>query len=184
MARNLTSGMVTQVTADTLTPVLLFKFEFDSGALRLWTGAGEITYDSEVYTGSGRLLEMTTITETQSVKASGVNFRLSGVNGDLISLALTEDYNGRDANVWLGAIENGSLVTSPYLVFKGKMDVMEFDEGGEDSQITLSAENELISLQRARKRLYTPQDQAINYPNDKGFDFVVTLQDKELRWGR
>jgi len=41
----------------------------------------------------------------------------------------------------------------------------------------------LIDLERARVRRYTPEDQKINFPNDKGLDFVSDLTDKVVQWG-
>jgi hypothetical protein len=48
----------------------------------------------------------------------------------------------------------------------------------------LTAESRLIDLERSRERRYTSEDQKIDYPNDKGLEFIADLQDKEIVWGR
>jgi len=64
------------------------------------------------------------------------------------------------------------------------MDEMNIDEGPETSTIELNVENKLIDLERARVRRFTSGYQKSVYPGDKGLDFVESLQDKEVVWGR
>ena len=44
--------------------------------------------------------------------------------------------------------------------------------------------NVLIDLNRSRVRRYTNEDQQIDYPTDVGFEYVQSLQDFEIKWGR
>jgi len=48
MSRNLSAGMITEVTASQLKPAILVKAEFDSGDVLLWSGVGQITYNAQV----------------------------------------------------------------------------------------------------------------------------------------
>ena len=48
----------------------------------------------------------------------------------------------------------------------------------------MTAESKLIDLERSRARRYTSEDQKIDYPDDKGLDFIADLQDKAVVWGR
>ena len=61
---------------------------------------------------------------------------------------------------------------------------MNIDEGPDTSTIELKVENKLIDLERARVRRFTGNYQKSVYPGDKGLDFVESLQDKEVVWGR
>ena len=36
----------------------------------------------------------------------------------------------------------------------------------------------------SRQRRYTSEDQKIDYPNDKGLEFVAEIAEKEIVWGR
>jgi hypothetical protein len=184
MARDLTAGMITEVDASSLRPIFLIKAEFDSGDLRFWTGYGNITYDSETYVGSGQLLEIQQISETQELVANSVDVVLNGVPSSLVSTALSEDYQGRPLSIWFGALdENGAIVADPYLVFKGQMDVMEINDDGETATIAVTNESSLIGLRDNKERRYTDEDQKAEYPNDRGFEFVALSQDVELDWG-
>ncbi len=76
------------------------------------------------------------------------------------------------------------LVDDPYLLKRGQLDVAVIDDTGESCKISVSYEDRLVDLQRPRERRYTHEDQQIDYPGDKGFEFVPTLQDMQLQWGR
>ena len=64
------------------------------------------------------------------------------------------------------------------------MDQMSIDEGPDTSTVQLKVENKLIDLERARIGRFTSQHQKSIYPEDKGLDFVESLQDTTLNWGR
>ncbi len=183
MSRNLTTAVSNQLSADELQPFFAIKLNFDSGSLKLWTGYGDITVDSETYTGGGQFLAVSPVEETVEVAARGVTMSLNGIDASLITLALTENYQTRSAKVFLGVLSSGAVVADPYLVFDGRMDVMTIDDNGETATISMTAESRLIDLERPKLRRYTSEDQKLNHPDDIGLDFVASLQEKEIAWG-
>lgn len=183
MSRNLTTAVQNQLAASELEPFFAIKLAFDSGDVKLWTGYGDITVASETYTGGGQLLSISPIEETVEIAARGVNLALNGINSSLVSVALTESYQGRSAKVYLGVISSGAVVSDPYLVFDGRMDVMTIEDSGDTANISLSAESRLIDLERARVRRYTNNDQQNQFAGDTSLRFVADLQDKEIAWG-
>ena len=86
MARDITAGFQTEIEADQLQPILLYKAEFDSGDVRFWSGYGELTYDSEIYIGSGELLGVTRVEETKELTANNVTIELSGIPASIVSI--------------------------------------------------------------------------------------------------
>ena len=183
MSRNLTTAVQNQLAASELQPFFAIKLAFDGGDVKLWTGYGDITVASETYTGGGELLSISPIEETVEIAAKGVNFALNGIDSSLVSVALTENYSGRSAKVYLGVISSGAVVSDPYLVFDGRMDVMTIEDAGDTASISLSAESRLIDLERSRVRRYTNSDQQNQFPEDTCLRFVADLQDKEIAWG-
>jgi len=183
MARDITSGMTTQVTADTLEPIFLMDFDFATGPLSFWTGSGDLVWNSTTYTGSGDVLQFGAVEENAGLKATGVAFTLTGVNAALVSIAQNDDFQGRDCSLRIAVLSGGSIVADPYLLFTGYMDTMAIDDSGETASFQLSVENRLVALERANKHLYTPERQKLDYPDDLGFDQVTELQDKSLKWG-
>ena len=178
--------MVTEVTASSLRPILLVKMAFDSGDLNLWGGIGDLVFNGDTYTGAGDMLAFSPIEETNDLKAVGLTVTLSGIPSSLISTALAEDYMGRATTVWFGALDSsGALVADPEPIFAGLTDSMPIMDLGETATIELQIENRLARLENTRVRHYTPDDQVLAYPGDKGLDFVVALNDgRKLIWGR
>lgn len=185
MSRSLTSTMQSAVTADLVRPITLVQCAFDSGNLNLWSGIGDLTVDGVDYVGAGTLMNISEIGESAELQANGITVVLSGVTEPLISKARDEDYQGRELKVLLGAMDaaNG-VISDPVVVFSGFMDTMTINDAGESAIIQLTVENRLIEFERTRVRRYTAEDQKIDFPNDKGLEFVAELQEKEIFWGR
>jgi len=183
MTRSITTALNNQLIASELSPFLAIKLLFDSGTIRFWTGYGDISFGSETYLGTGNLLGFSTVEETSEIAARGAKITLDGIDTTLVSLALTESYQGRQGLIYLGALSSQAVVADPVLIFDGRMDVMAIEDNGDTVNISLSLESRLIDLERSRVRRYTTEDQKINFPNDRGFDYVADLTDKVVNWG-
>jgi len=185
MTRSLSNDMQDVTTATLVRPIILVEAEFDSSDVLIWSGIGDLTWDSKTWTGTGQLLRVDAMEESVEMRAVGTKVTLSGIPSELLSIALQEDYQGRQLSVYLGAFDDsGAVIASPVVVFKGRMDIMTISEAGDTASIEVSVENRLIDFERPRERRFTSEDQKIEYPNDKGFEFVSTIQDKEIVWGR
>jgi hypothetical protein len=184
MARDLTAGVITQLQAASVEVGILFEGEFASGWVRLWSGVGTLSWDSKSWSGVGTLLGISGIDETNEIRASGLTVSLSGVPSDLLSAALGDARSGKTGRVYLAFFSGGSIVADPILQFEGRLDVPAIEDGPDTATISISYESELIDLERARERRYTPEDQAIDFPGDLGFDYVAALQDAQITWGR
>jgi hypothetical protein len=64
------------------------------------------------------------------------------------------------------------------------MDVLNISEGQQTTMIQLKLESRLVSFEKASNRMYTLEDQKVDYSNDLGFEFIPDLQDKEIIWGK
>ena len=185
MSRTLSTEMQAVATAELVRPIYLVDMEFSSGSIYLWSGMGNLTYNSNTYLGAGDLLSIGAIQETAELTANGATVTLGGIKQSLLALARDEPYQGRPLIIRLGAFdENGDLIASPVILFSGFMDIMTISDSGDTSTITVTVENKLIAFQRTAVRRYTAEDQKIEHPTDKGFEFVAKIQEKEIVWGR
>ncbi len=142
-------------------------------------------YGGDTYTGLGDLLSISEITETSDISAPGINVELTGLKSSFLVIAKNHEYQGRPLTVYLGAFnDQGALIANPIVIFSGFMDTMVIKEGAETSTISVNVENKLVAFERSRVRRYTAEDQKIDYPNDKGFEFVTSIVEKEIIWGR
>lgn len=185
MSRGLPTAVANAVSADVVRPVLFVECAFDSGDLNLWAGIGNLTVVSTTYVGAGTLLSVSGIKESTELQANGIVVQLSGITEPLLSKARDEDYQGRELKVLLGTMDStNTLISNPFVIFSGFMDTMTITDAGETSTIKVSVENRLIEFERSRQRRYTSEDQKIDYPNDKGLEFVAEISEKEIVWGR
>ena len=181
MSRDLTSTTLSSITDDVVYPFFAVELLFDGdNAVRMWTGQGTLTVAGEDYVGLGNLLDISAIEETAEMAVKGATLTLSGVPTELLSLALSEPYQGRVCNIYFGVTSEEALNQ----IFSGYMDQMNIVDGGETSTIELMVENRLIVLERARVARFTSGYQKSIYPGDLGLDFVEDLQDKDIVWGR
>lgn len=184
MSRDLTAGMVTDITAPVVSMALAAEFDFAGGMVRVWTGAGTLTWNTYSWTGIGDLGGISPIREPDSTEAAGVTFSLSGIPSSLISLALGDNYRGRACRCWLLTVDHsGPTVQESSQRFAGRMDTMTIDEGAETSTISISAESHLVDLTRPRATRYTDAEQQRLFPGDLGLEYVAALVEKPLYWG-
>ena len=183
--KSISSAMQTAVTADLVRPIILVQCAFDSGNLNLWNGIGDLTVNSVNYVGAGTLLSIGAISESSELQANGITVTLSGITDPLLAKARDEDYQGRELKVLLGAMDaSNGVITNPVVIFSGFMDTMVINDSSETATIQVTVENRLIEFERTRVRRYTAEDQKIDYPNDKGLEFVAEMAEKEIVWGR
>jgi hypothetical protein len=69
-------------------------------------------------------------------------------------------------------------------IFSGELDQMNISEEANTCTIAVTVENVLIKLGRPVVRRFTNEEQKSRFPNDKGLEYVASLQDKEIFWGR
>ena len=198
MARSITSSVRDHLENSTIQPALFVKLEFDGkyGVVRVWTGVGDVTMDGEIYSGIGNLGGISAYKETSELKATGMSFTLGGIHSSLISVALAENYQQRRVTMWIAFFDSEispGLLDDPMIIFRGRMDTMDIKRGPETSVVQINAESIFMALERAPMKRYLPEDHNIFglAPSslggftvyDKGFDYMPTIQDKQVYWG-
>lgn len=183
--RTLTAAMTSALEAANVIPVMMTLLDFSSGYVSVHSAVGSITWGVHTYVGIGTLGEIEEIEESSELQAYGVRLKLRGIPNNVISIALNESYQGRDAKIWVGALSaDYALITDPVLVFSGRMDNMQIQLGPESAEVMLTAENRLIDWDRPRVRRYNDADQQAEYPGDLGFQFTEQMINKTLFWGK
>lgn len=187
MSRDLGSALEEEVQKARFVPIGLVEIGTDDPALpiRAWTGLGDLSWNGAVFKGTGILGKVSQLEETGDLKASGIVFELSGVPAELLSVSLQGMRQGRDARIWIAALDDaGRFVGEPYLLSRALTDVPEIEDNGETVTLRISAENRLIDLERPRVRRFTDQDQRLTDPTDRGFEYIAGMQDEQFIWGR
>jgi len=207
MSRDLSTVTIESIESDVVYPFFAVELQFDgANTIRMWTGQGTLVLqDGTQWIGTGNLLDISSIEETAEMAVKGATITLSGVPSELLSLALSEPYQGRVCNIYFGTFSTGAILqesgsfillqdgskiliestkTGFNQLFTGYMDQMNISDGGNAATIELMVENRLIDLERARVARFTSSYQKSVYPGDLGLDFIEDLQDKKISWGR
>lgn len=183
MSRDLTVGMQSAVAAEVLRPVTMLKLLLDSGTVAVHSALGTITHDGVDYLGVGEYGSISEIQEGHRIAPSGVVATLSGIPSEYLSLVVGEHYQGRNAEVYLAALdEDHQLIVDPALAFRGRVDYADV-QLGKEAAIALSIESRLVDWRRPRIRRYTHEDQQAQYPGDMGLEYVAAMADKPIIWG-
>jgi hypothetical protein len=187
MSRDLTAGMAAAITAQVVRPIVLFEGTFVDGVLRLWSGLGELQWAGQTWVGAGNLLGFGTIEDTSEVVASGTSVSLSGIPQDLVEMAIAVARQGDAGRVYIGTMDvNNAVIVDPTLAFSGRLDVPEISDGENTCSISISYESRLIDLNRPREFRYTNESQQQLFPGkgDRAFEYITSLQSKEVKWGK
>lgn len=189
MSRTISDDAFAAAGAETVRIIMMTALDFAEGFVRLTTAPFDVAVDAdgdgaiETYQGVGGLGRLSAIEETAEIQPTSGEMELSGVDPDMISIALGSYYQGRKARIWLAFLDEGhAIIGDPVEIFTGRMDVMKIDVG-ETATITLTVQSRLADWENPRIRRYTNEDQLALYPGDKGLEFVPQMVSKKLNWG-
>lgn len=180
MSRTIDADLLTALTQDTIQPFFAVELLFDGGPIRLWSGVGDRTINSNTFTGTGSLLDIGPADEVSDLSAKSMAVTLTGLDSSIISLAIDEPYQRRKANVYLGEQSDDSVVQ----IFSGLMNTMNIEDTGEMATVQVTIESNLVELERAANWRYTNENHQSRYDGDTFFSFVQAIQDQKIAWGR
>src|SRR5262245_38339536 len=114
MTRDITSQMITASEAPVARPVIAAELDFASGFVRVNSAPFSIFIDGNEYLGVGAFGKISAVQEGSEQQAYGITLTLSGIPGELISIALNEYYQGRSCRVLMALLdENQQVIASP-----------------------------------------------------------------------
>jgi hypothetical protein len=170
---------------------------FASSTVYVWTGLGNMTWNSMTFVGVGDFASVSAMSENSDVEAKGITIGLSGIPSDMMSEVLTEVRILGNVNIWLALFDNtGALIADPILSYQGKMDAPTLNDDGQTCTAQITVENVLVDLNRPRYRRYTDDDQqldlaatltALGLPSattDTGFRWGPGIQEMQPYWGQ
>lgn len=168
---------------------LLLKIELPGHTIRVLDGAGQITFDSEVYTGAddeyGTLDAIETVSEQVGTEAPMLQLTFLSASVDALADITNPANQGSPVNVWFGAVDDatGLLIGEPELLFIGELDTADVEVGGAATVISFSVASawERLFDMGEGQRLNNAFIQSI-YPGALGAEFVIAIQ-RDLPWG-
>ena len=111
MSRDLSPTTLENIEAPVVKPFFAVELNFSSDTIRMWTGQGTLVLDDGTqWFGLGQLLNISSIEETSEMAVKGATVSLSGIPSEILSLALSEPYQGRVCNIYFGTLSTGGVV--------------------------------------------------------------------------
>jgi hypothetical protein len=166
-------------------PAIFVEVHFTTGPVYVWTGAGSITWGEKTWVGVGQFGNISPVEDGANVQARGVTLTLSGIDTTLLNDVMTGYKQGLPAMVYFGIRDtDGSLIPNPITSWAGRTDQPTITVDGDSALISINCENRLLDMNISVERRYNDQDQKLDYPNDRGCEFVNSIQDITIYWGR
>lgn len=196
MSRTINSSLLSALTGSLVQPFFAIELFFDErtvldvngqalevGPVRLWTGIGNRTINTgsnQTFLGTGALLNLGAADEVSDLSAKSMSLTLTGLDTTLVSLALKEPYQRRQAKIWLGEKSVSEVVQ----IFSGQMNTMNIEDTPDGATVQLTIESKLVELERARNWRYTDENHQSRQSGDTFFSYVQAIQDVQVAWGK
>lgn len=184
MPRNLTSGMLAAIQAPVLYPALFVSITFLDGPVYIWTGFGNITWNSLNFIGVGSFGSISIIEEGTSIEARGITLGLSGIDNSLLAGALQNMDQELPVTVWLGLFDgNGNLIPNPTIVWSGQTDQPKISFGPETATIEMNCESRLFEMNVSSDFRYDYTTQTNLYTGDTSMSWINGVVEFNVNWG-
>lgn len=182
--RDADATLLAGATAPVVRPVILAALDWPSGMVRLASPPFDIVMDGQTYRGVGDLGSIGVVEEGTETRSYGLTLSITGIRPEYLTEVTTNPIQGRPVLLHFGLVdESHSLIGTPLQIWGGRMDVATI-ELGQTATITVTAESRLVDWERPRVRRYTHEDQQASFPADMGLEFVSSMSEIELVWGR
>lgn len=186
MSRTITGAVDTALLADHVEACHLVQIYLQSGTVYLTDSAHDLVWQSNTYIGVGAMGRIEHAAETDQIEATPLRFTLAGPIGSLLGIALNEKVLNRDVKLYVAFFSNGVIIADPVLEWSGRGDVMYVTEQSADdgsvSSISFTAESRYAAMLRPKSRRHNNEDQQIDHPGDRFYEFQAALVDRELVW--
>lgn len=179
--RALTTAAAAALSSASVPIVLLVEMDLSS-PLNLNTSNIDLVISGTTYFGTKGLGRIGALHDT-AAELRGLQFELSGVPSDLLSLALSEPVQGKAVRVKTAVLDPSTYaVLDTRLRWAGRLDVMAIADGEQSASISVSAEHAGIDLVRPASSLYTDAEQQRLAPGDLFFQFLADQVEQRVVW--
>ena len=180
--RSLTVGQQSAIDAASVTMVWFIELGFSTPAY-LCTARHSLSWNSHTWLGAGQMVSIDSVTETDTMEATGYSLSVTLTSSALVSLALSESVQGDTCKVYLGLFDaDGALIGTPPMVDYGICDQVQINDDKTACAFKLTVESEMANFSRPRVLRYTNADHQQLYSGDKFFEYVEQMAEKAIAW--
>lgn len=182
---NLSETLAARARGESVAIATLILFDFGAepdgrgGPVRVWTGAGEIVVDGDIYHGRGEFVTVNALPLGTGDSAGQATFTLTGANDELMKLARSFSHLvvGREVTVWK------QFLSAPHTpldsrIFVGSWIMMEprfMFSGPSTRTITVNARSIFDDRNLREELYYTDRYLQSLFPGDVFFEFISQI---------
>ena len=180
MARGLSSDLLTELSTNNIKPILLVEILFPTPQ-RLTNHYKDITHNSNTYSASGHLLNITAKSENAELDVANFTVKLSAVDSAFTSILLNNNVSNDEVTIDIGLLNGLDALIDTYQFDKGYIE--SFRINTDKATIDLICTSHFSDFSRVAGRKTNEGSQQRFFPNDRGMEFAgLTVQD--ILWGR
>jgi len=187
MTRSLTTAVKNELATNDIRPVHLINISFGTPVNITdcsFSLTSSVSGSSVTYAASDFILAISNHTEETDITKSSVSISLSGADQTFISTVLNENVVNDNVDIFRGFLnDSNGLIADPFLLYRGKIESFEIQEGEKDSTVALSIVSHWADFEKKNGRKTNNTSQQRFFSTDVGMDFASqTVQD--IKWGR
>jgi hypothetical protein len=158
--------------------------DFSTSIERVHSAVGTISWGGNNWTGVGTLGKISVLQEGVEVRPQKIKLTLSGLDSNMVSHAMDEEYHGRDVRIYRGTCDADYVLNAdPDIVWSGFMDHMTITLDQGSGVIELVCENQLARWDVPRPQRFDNADQQARFAGDLFFEYQAQMQEYSPTWG-
>lgn len=181
--RNLTAAVGSMMSTPEYGLRCLAHISLTNSTLYMQTGIGNLVVNTITYQGIGNLGGVQQVRDSLDRFSSGVNLWLSAVSSDLLAETLSESMFNKDVKLYRAFLQNGALVNTPELWFRGKVNQVDLHRGDPERGDYVEMQCRIRLKKEAKSSYYTHEDLWLTYSGDTGFDYHDQIAGFKGMWG-
>ena len=187
MTRALTTAIKTQLATNDIKPVHLITIGFGTPVNITdcsFSLTSSVSGSSVTYSASDFILGVSNFNEQTELSKSSLSLILSGADQTFISTVLNENVTNDVVTIFRGLLtSSNTLVSDPFLLYKGQIDQFDIQESDTESIVELTIVSHWADFEKVSGRKTNNTSQQRFFSTDVGMDFSSeTVQD--IKWGR
>ena len=187
MTRSLTTAIKNELATNDIRPVHLITIGF-STPINITDCSFSITSSvsgsSVTYNASDFIMGISDFSEQTELSKSSLSLSLSGADQTFISTVLNENVINDSVDIYRGFLnDSNSLISDPFLFYKGKIEKFSIGENDTASTVTLDIVSHWADFEKKNGRKTNNTSQQRFFSTDLGMDYSSeTVLD--VKWGR
>lgn len=183
MTRGISAATLAALESGVAYPIYFVELQLDAGTDYLHTGIGTITWGGNDWLGVGDFGAVDSVKESNTVNPNPLLIGLSGISPDITDLVMNINYYRRPCLLYWGALDDGSLLEDPSLIFSGFLEKPDMVIAAEEGDVVgFAAESELILFKRSRDVRYTNTRLQSEFSGDLGLEYKESVARGRVVW--